>query len=127
MNPETPLWRQIHPSFVEGGYPGSQAFRPTPKDQGLLSFDDGSLVASEQAWRRYTVERGRQSVGVLGVLVGECASEGLRVIPDGLPDPEHVSVDFTGKSNGERKTISKRLRDCALGRGWQFGPVELSA
>lgn len=127
MNPETPLWRQIHPSFVEGGHPGSQAFRPTPKDQGLLSFDDGSLVAAEQAWRRYTVERGRQSVGVLGVLVGECASEGLRVIPDGLPDPEHVSVDFTGKSNGERKTISKRLRDCALGRGWQFGPVELSA
>jgi hypothetical protein len=127
MNPETPLWRQIHPSFVEGGHPGSQAFRPTPKDQGLLSFDDGSLIAAEQAWLRYTEERGLQSLGVLGVLVGECASEGLRVIPDGLPDPEHVSVDFTGKSSGERKTISKRLRDCALARGWQFGPVALSA
>jgi hypothetical protein len=126
MNPETPLWRQIHPSFVEGGHPGSQAFRPTPKDQGLLSFDDGSLIAAEQAWLRYTEERGLQSLGVLGVLVGECASEGLRVIPDGLPDPEHVSVDFTGKSSGERKTISKRLRDCALARGWQFGPVALS-
>ena len=126
MNPETPLWRQIHPSFIAGGHPGSQAFRPTPKDQNRLSFDDGSQIAAEQAWRRYTEEHGLQSVGVLGVLVGECASEGLRVIPDGVPDPEHVSVDFTGKSNGERKSIAKRLRDYALGRGWQFGPVEVS-
>lgn len=127
MNPETPLWRQIHPSFVEGGCPGSQAFRPTPKDQGRLSFDDGHQIAAEQAWRRYTQERGLQSAGVLCVLVGECASVGLGVIPDGVPDPEHVSVDFTGKSNGERKAISKRLRAHALGRGWQFGPVERSA
>jgi hypothetical protein len=44
-----------------------------------------------------------------------------------VPDPEHVAVDFTGKSNGESKTISKRLRDHALGRGWQFGPFGLSA
>ena len=127
MNPETPLWRQIHPSFVEGGHPGSQAFRPTPKDKGLLSFDDGSRIAAELAWHRYTVERGRQSLGVLRVLVGECNGEGLGVIPVGVPVPEHVSIDFTGKSNGERKAISKRLRDHALGRGWQFGPVELSA
>jgi hypothetical protein len=127
MNPDTPLWRQIHPSFVAGGHPGSQAFRPTPKDQGYLSFDDGLQIAPEQAWRWYTEERELQSVGVLGVLVEECASEGLRVIPDGVPAPEHVAVDFTSKSNGERKTISKRLRDHALGRGWQFGPVELSA
>jgi hypothetical protein len=126
MNQETPLWRQIHPSFVADGHPGSQAFRPTPKDQSRLSFDDGGLIAAEQAWRRYTEERELQSLGVLGVLVGECVSEGLRVIPDGVPDPEHVSVDFTGKSNGERKSIAKRLRDYALGRGWQFGPVEVS-
>ncbi|MFM1797915.1 MAG: hypothetical protein RLZZ117_193 [Cyanobacteriota bacterium] len=111
MNPETPLWRQI---------------RPTPKDQNRLSFDEGGLIAAEQAWRRYTEERGLQSVGVLGVLVGECVGEGLRVIPDGVPDPEHGSVDFTGNSNGERKSIAKRLRDHALGRGWQFGPVEVS-
>ncbi len=127
MNPETPLWRQIHPSFVEGGHPGSQAFRPTPKDKGLLSFDDGNRIAAELAWHRYIVERGRQSLGVLGVLVGECNGEGLGVISDGVPDPEHVSIDFTGKSNGERKAIAKRLRDHAMGRGWQFGPVELSA
>ena len=126
MNPETPLWRQIHPSFIVEGHPGSQAFRPTPKDTSLLSFDDGSLIAAERAWRRYTVERDRQSVGVLGVLVVECNNEGLGVIPDGVPDPEHVSIDFTGKSNGERKSIAKRLRDHALGRGWQFGPVEVS-
>jgi hypothetical protein len=112
MNPETPLWRQI---------------RPTPKDLSRLSFEDGSLIAAAQASRRYTEERELQSVGVLGVLVGECASEDLRVIPDGVPDSEHISVDFTSKSNGERKAISKRLRDHVLRRGWQFGPVALSA
>jgi hypothetical protein len=126
MNPDTPLWRQIHPSFVEGGHPGSQAFRLTPKDKGLLSFEDGSRIAAELSWHRYTVERDRQSLGVLGVLVSECDSEGLGVIPDGVPDPEHVSVDFTAKSNGERKAIAKRLRERAMGRGWQFGPVEVS-
>jgi hypothetical protein len=44
------------------------------------------------------------------------------VIPDGVPDPEYVSVNFAGKTNGQRKTISKHLRDFAMARGWQVGP-----
>jgi len=64
MNPGSPLWRQIHPSFLVGGQPGSQAFRPTPKDQDLLSFDDGSRITAEASWQRHTGARGLASIGV---------------------------------------------------------------
>ncbi len=127
MNPETPLWRQIHPSFMVRGQPGSQAFRPTPKDQDLLSFDDGSLITAEAAWKRHTGPRGLASIGVMGLTVDECAGEFLLVIADGVPDPEHVSVSFVGKTTGQRKAISKRLRDFAVTRGWQAGPAEEEA
>lgn len=127
MNPDTPLWRQIHPSFLVAGQPGSQAFRPTPKDMDLLSFDDGSLITAEASWHRHTGIRGLKSVGVLAVSAEECNRESLVVEPDCMPDPEHVSVNFAGKTTGQRKTISKRLRDFAVARGWQFGPVEVEA
>lgn len=124
MNPETPLWRQIHPSFLVGDQPGSQAFRPTPKDQDLLSFDDGSRITAEASWQRHTGPRCLASVGVMGITVAECAGECLPAVADAVPDPEHVSVSFAGKTTGQRKAISKRLRDFAVARGWQFGPVE---
>lgn len=124
MTPETLLWRQVHPSFMEGGQPSSQVFRPTPKDLDRLSFDDGDRIGAEASWRRFTGERRLESVGVLAVQVLECRQQDLEVVADGVPSspigPEHVSVDFAGKSNGQRKTISKKLRDLALGRGWQF-------
>lgn len=81
MNPETTLWRQIHPSFLVGDQPGSQS-------------------------------------------VAECADECLPVMADGVPAPKRVSVSFAGKTTGQRKATSKRLRDFAVARGWQFGPVE---
>ena len=124
MNPETPLWRQIHPSFLVGDQPGSQAFRPTPKDQDLLSFDDGRRITAEASWQRHTGPRGLASIGVMGLAVAECSGESLQAIADAVPDPEHVSVSFAGKTTGQRKAISKRLRDFAVARGWQFGPVE---
>jgi hypothetical protein len=120
MRPETLLWRQIHPSFLEQGRPGSQAFRPTPKDGDRLSCEDGDQITAEASWRRYTGERKLASVGVLAVTVAECEAEALGVLADGTPVPEHVSIDFGGKSNGQRKTISKLLRDRAVTRGWRF-------
>jgi hypothetical protein len=122
MSPQTPLLRQIHPSFLKGDQASTQAFRPTPKGKDRLSFDDGDQVSAQAAWSRYTNERGLQSVGILAVTVQECEGENLDVIRDGVPDPEHVSVNFAGKTNGQRKTISKHLRDFAMARGWQVGP-----
>ncbi len=124
MNPQTPLLRQIHPSFLNGNQASTQAFRPTPKDKDLLSFDDGDQITAQAAWQRYIKERGLRSAGVLAVTVQECEREDLEVMPDAVHDPEHVSVNFAGKTNGQRKTISKHLRDFAMARGWQVGPEE---
>lgn len=122
MRAETPLWRQIHPSWMQGDMPGSQAFRPSPKDDHRLSVEDGDRIDAEASWRRFTEVRHLSSLGVLGILMWECTAESLGVEPDGMPDPEHVSIDFTGKSHGQRKTISKKLRDLARVRGWQYRP-----
>ena len=46
MTSETLLLRQIHPSFVQKGRVTSQAFRPTPKDEHLLSVDNGDKIAA---------------------------------------------------------------------------------
>lgn len=43
MTPDTLLLHQIHPSFIQYGRVTSQAFRPTPKDEGFLSVDDGDI------------------------------------------------------------------------------------
>ena len=37
MNENTLLLRQIHPAFIQQNTITSQAFRPTPKDEKLLS------------------------------------------------------------------------------------------
>jgi len=120
MRLETLLWRQIHPSFLQPDGPSSQAFRPTPKDGDRLSVEDGDRISAEDSWRRYTAIQKLVSVGVLAVAVVDCRAASLAVEADGTPVPEHVSIDFTGKTNGQRKTISKLLRDSAMQRGWQF-------
>jgi hypothetical protein len=123
MNAEALLLRQIHPSFLNDGEPSSAALRPTPKDQDRLSFEDGDRIAPEASWRRDTAGA-LHSAGVLGVQARACRDEDLTIDPDGEPHPEHVSVDFTGKSSGQRKQIAKRLRDHAMRRGWLYGPID---
>ena len=96
MNEETPLYRQVHPGWIRDGISTSQAFRPTPKDIGMLSVHDGDRITAAATWERY-VAQGMESFGVLAVTKGECERLGLRVIPDPLPEsPEHVLIDFTG-------------------------------
>ena len=45
MQPETPLLRQVHPQWFKDDHVVSLAFRPFPKDEGLLSVYDGSQIA----------------------------------------------------------------------------------
>ena len=40
MNDDTLLYRQVHPNWTVDGGISWQAFRPTPKDEGLLSVYD---------------------------------------------------------------------------------------
>jgi hypothetical protein len=120
MRDETLLLRQVHPSFVQQGRVTSQAFRPTPKDQGLLSVYDGDLISPEHAWQHYAGTLGLASQGVMGVTVAQCLRESLPVTSDPVPFPEHAVIDFRALTDREVENKSKRLRMYAQARGWQY-------
>lgn len=120
MTDGTILHRQINPSWIQNGRVSSQAFKPTPKDKGLLSVYDGDQITADAAYAHFTAVLGFPSVGSLAVTVAECTGIGLSVRPDPKPFPEHVVIDFTafGASQVEKK--AKTLRANADARGWQY-------
>jgi len=120
MTPDTLLLRQIHPSFIQDGRVTSQAFRPTPKDEFLLSVDDGDRVTAEASWQRFITNPACKSVGVQALSQAECTAQALTVIKDGDPHPEHCSVDFTAFDKKVIEKKSKLLRAQAETRGWLF-------
>jgi hypothetical protein len=67
MTGTTLLLRQVHPSFVQAGRVTSQAFRPTPKDESLLSVYDGDQITAENSWSHFTSQNNCRSVGVMAV------------------------------------------------------------
>jgi hypothetical protein len=119
----TLLLRQIHPSFVQSGYPTSQAFRPTPKDEAELSGYDGDQISAEASFVHYTTVWKLASAGTMALTVDECSAESLGVRPDPLEDcPEHAVVDFTGLTDKECYKKSKKLQAKAQTRGWLHQP-----
>ncbi|MFA7523652.1 MAG: hypothetical protein WCY71_12070 [Halothiobacillaceae bacterium] len=120
MTPDTLLLRQIHPSFIQDGRVTSQAFRPTPKDEFLLSVDDGDRVGAEASWQRFITNPACKSAGVQALSQAECTVQELSVIEDGTPHPEHCSVDFTAFDKKAIEKKSKLLRAQAETRGWLF-------
>jgi hypothetical protein len=117
---ETLLHRQIHPTFVQNGRVTSQAFKPTPKDDGLLSVYDGDLITAEAAWKHFTQMLKHVSTGVYALTMAECKSTGLPARPDTNPFPEHAVVDFTAYGSNQIDKKAKLLRLYAVARGWQF-------
>ena len=67
MTGATFLFRQVHPSFVQAGRVTSQVFRPTPKDQSLLSVYDGDQITAEDSWTHFTSQEHCTSAGVLAL------------------------------------------------------------
>lgn len=118
MTGNTLLLRQIHPSFVQNGFPTSQAFRPTPKDKSLLSVYDGDLIDATAAWSHYTTDLQLSSVGTMAITVEECTAEGLPARSDTEPFPEHAIIDFTDLSEKDCLRKSKKLQVKAVARGW---------
>ncbi len=119
MTGATLLLRQVHPSFIQAGRVTSQAFRPTPKDEGLLSVYDGDQITPAAAWDHFTRTLASASVGSLAVTVDECTAEQLAAKPDPEPFLEHVVVDFTALSDNQAEKKGKKLRVKAEARGWQ--------
>jgi hypothetical protein len=120
MNAETLLLRQIHPHWIQEGRVSSQAFRPTPKDENQLSVYDGDRMTPEASWRHYTAQLKLSSVGVMAITQGQCAEQSLPVIPDGIPFPEHVLIDFSGMSKKAVERTAKVLTGYARTRGWLY-------
>jgi hypothetical protein len=48
------LYRQVHPQWIVDGEPSSQAFKPTKKDEGMLSIALGSQTTAEDAFLHHT-------------------------------------------------------------------------
>lgn len=120
MTGDSLLLRQIHPSFLRLGRATSQAFRPTPKDESLLSVYDGSLISAEASWIHFTTILKRDSVGTMAVTVEECAAESLSVRPDPDAFPEHAVIDFSGFSHNQCEKKGKNLKAKAEARGWLY-------
>jgi hypothetical protein len=128
------LFRQVHPSFVRDGRPSSQAFRPTPKDNGKLSVARGSLTTPAASYELHTAQLGLGSAGTWAVTVGECREQALRVIPDPLTsppekvaDPAHALVDFTPHSKNQAEGRGARLARKAVDRGRLHPPLSTDA
>lgn len=118
MTGATLLLRQIHPTFVQAGFATSQASRPTPKDESKLSVYDGDQIAAETSWVHYTTQLKLVSVGTVAVSVAECYAESLPARADPKPILEHAVIDFTGLTDGQCRSKSKKLQAKALVRGW---------
>ncbi|MGL4423294.1 MAG: hypothetical protein ACRCZF_21720 [Gemmataceae bacterium] len=119
MTGTTLLLRQIHPSFVQHGFATSQAFRPTPKDQSMLSVYDGDQITPEDSFLHYTTVWKLESVGTMAVTVDDCLAENLTAVPDPLEDcPQHALIHFIGLTPGQCEKKSKKLKAKAEQRGW---------
>ncbi len=114
----TIVYRQIHPSFVQAGFPTSQAFRPSPKDESKLSVYDGDQITAENAFQHYTNHLNLSSIGVMGLTVAECKAESLHVCEDPTPFREHALIDFSGLTDKDCRNKSKKLQAKAVQRGW---------
>jgi len=118
LNQDTLLLRQINPGFVQNGRVTSQAFRPTPKDENLLSVYDGDLISPEESYEHFVGQPNCRSVGVQAVSLSECTSLELDTRPDPEPFPEHAVIDFSNLSSNQINKKAKRLQRKAQDRGW---------
>jgi hypothetical protein len=125
-DPTEMLLRQIHPSWIHDGRVASQAFRPTPKDEGLLSVSRGTLTSPESAFRLHTEVKRLPSVGVWGVSVAEAGLAKLVAYADpetgAVEDPAHAVVDFRPLGSNAAERASKILAAKARERGPLFEP-----
>ncbi len=118
MQATTLLLRQVHPNFVKDGHILSVAFRPFPKDEGLLSVYHGDLIAANDAWAHFTGTLGRQSAGVWAVTKQETDYCCLPARPDTEGTfAEHAVIDFKACTKSEQGVKSKILAQKAESRG----------
>ncbi len=127
MKADSILLRQVHPAFCQGDYIShqvfkitSQVFKPTKKDEGMLSVYDGEKFSPSDSYDHYTCKLQLPSVGTLGVSVDECVSISLSAIEDNERFDGHCLIDFSHLTNNEIDKKAKILKSFAEKRGWLF-------
>lgn len=120
MKNETLLLRQVHPSFIKDSEITSQVFRPTPKDEDMLSMYDGDMISAEDAYINYNETPNCSSVAVVAVSNEECLSQGIPVVEDRVPFIEHISLNFSAMQRNEIEKKAKLLKALAKNRGYLY-------
>jgi hypothetical protein len=106
------------PFVCSGGKSNVTGFSANAKDQDALSVDNGDMISPQDAWQRFVDLQNCRSVGVLAVCKKECDEQELPVIEDGIPFPEHCSIDFVGFTKSATEKKAKILKILAERRGW---------
>lgn len=127
---DEPLFRQVNKSQLDpaDALPSSSAFSPTTRDQGQLSVSLSWMVTVEDCYHFYTQTLGNESVGIWAVTPAECASCNLDSYwapvgptpeqPNAVENQAHGAVVFPSDLPLKKaKTLAKKLRDLARGRG----------
>lgn len=110
------LLRVVSPTWVQDGNVTSQVFAEFNDDP--ISMFDGSMITAEEAFGRFSEEH--DAYGVIGITVGELKAENVTIIEDRKPYDEHISIKLPDVSKGQKKSISRKLRDVAMSHGWQY-------
>jgi hypothetical protein len=123
-HPEELLYRQVHPHWIVDGQPSSQAFKPTKKDEGMLSVALGSKATAEEAFFLHTVGQRLASAGTWAVTVGEVVAVELSSYEQPLENnPAHGFIDFRGLGRGATESKAKLLLAKARARGDVYRPT----
>jgi hypothetical protein len=142
---ENLLFRQVHPSFVDGtGRPSIQAWRLRPSEDGYLSVSDGSHTTADKAHALYLTQKNSEgdflrSVGVWAVSCAEvyAAVPGVEALeaygdpkvrgegtpPSDVDDPAHALIRLGHLSEKQMKVQRARLHSMANARGARFTPL----
>lgn len=124
MDKDSLLIRQVHPQWMVGETISqlvfsSQTFKPTPKDEGLLSMYNGELFEPSEAYEHYT-NLNLQSSGVVAVTPAECETIPVPVLEDNHPFEGHCSLDYRELGNNKIKKAASTLKAFAQERGWLY-------
>jgi hypothetical protein len=112
-------FRQVNPCWMEDDDPSRQAFIPTKKDKGKLSFDRSATTTAKASLEDFKL-LGLNSDGVYGLTPQEMSEEPFPIECFESPlvnNPHHSYAEFEGLSNSQKKRKSQELRRKALARG----------
>jgi hypothetical protein len=122
-DPEEFLYRQVHPAWIDGGVPSSQAFKPTKKDDGMLSIALSSKTTAQEAFLHHTQVLKLPSGGTWAVSVGEVAAVALSTFRQPLNDnPAHGFIDFRDPGRNAIESKAKLPSAKARDRGCVYQP-----